>query len=125
MPAVLITGSDGLVGSAAVAFFARQGWEIVGIDNDQRQVFFGPAASTRATRAALQAAFPSFRHHDLDIRDAPGVERLFATYGRDIALVIHAAAQPAHDWAAGAPLVDFQINAVATLSLLEMTRQHC
>jgi CDP-paratose 2-epimerase len=125
MPAALITGSDGLVGSAAVALFARLGWQIVGIDNDQRRQFFGPAASTRATRAALQAEFRNYRHHDNDIRDEEALERVFATYGREIALVIHAAAQPSHDWAASAPLVDFQINAVATLSLLEKTKRYC
>ena len=125
MPAALITGSDGLVGSAAVTFFARRGWHVIGVDNDQRQQFFGPAASTRATRAALQAEFENYLHHDVDIRSEKDLGRLFAAHGRTIELVLHAAAQPAHDWAAGAPLVDFQINAVATLSLLEMTRQYC
>jgi CDP-paratose 2-epimerase len=125
MPVALITGSTGLVGSAAVASFAGRGWQVVGVDNDLRQQFFGPAGSTRVTRAALRAEFQTYTHHDLDIRDEPAVERLFASYASDIALVIHAAAQPAHDWAAGAPLVDFRINAVATLHLLEMTRQHC
>ena len=125
MPVVLITGSAGLVGSAAVAFFARKGWEVIGLDNDERQRFFGPAASTRTTRAALSAQFPRYAHNDLDIRDERGVHNLFATHGKDIDLIIHAAAQPSHDWAAGAPLIDFQINAAATLYLLEMARQHC
>jgi CDP-paratose 2-epimerase len=125
MPVALITGSAGLVGGAAVARFARRGWQIVGVDNDQRQRFFGPSGSTRDTRAALQTEFAAYAHHDIDVRDEPAIERLFADHGRDIALVVHAAAQPAHDWAAGAPLVDFRINAVATLHLLEMTRLHC
>jgi len=125
MPAALITGSTGLVGSAAVRAFAKKGWRIVGIDNDQRQQFFGPAGSTRGTLAGLQAALPTYRHYDLDVRDQAGMAALFATHGRELDLIIHAAAQPAHDWAAGAPLVDFQINAVATLALLELTRQHC
>ena len=38
---------------------------------------------------------------------------------RDIALVVHAAAQPSHDWAAREPITDFTINANGTLVLLE------
>ena len=125
MPTVLITGSAGLVGSAAVGRFARKGWRVIGVDNDQRREFFGPAASTSDTRAALQGEFREYLHHDVDIRDEPAVEALFAAHGRDIELIIHAAAQPSHDWAASAPFVDFHVNATATLHLLEMTRRHC
>lgn len=125
MPTALITGSNGLVGSAAAARFARQGWRVVGVDNDQRQRFFGPAASTLGTRASLAAEFASYTHHDVDIRDEAAVEALFRAHADDLALIIHAAAQPSHDWAASAPFVDFQINAAATLHLLEMTRRHC
>ena len=125
MPAVLITGSTGLVGSAAVRGFARKGWLVIGIDNDQRSQFFGPAGSTHSTLVALQAEFPNYTHYDVDIRDEAAVQRIFATHGREIDLIIHAAAQPSHDWAASAPLIDFGINAAATVYLLETTRQHC
>jgi CDP-paratose 2-epimerase len=125
MPVAVITGAAGLVGSAAVAFFAERAWDIVGIDNDARAHFFGPTASTHGIRVRLEREFPRYTHHDVDVREHPQIARLFATYGRDIALVIHAAAQPSHDWAATAPLVDFDINATATLHMLEMTRQHC
>jgi CDP-paratose 2-epimerase len=125
MGCALITGSAGLVGSAAVTSLARQGWQVIGVDNDQRRRFFGPAASTRSTLAALTAEFSDYVHHDIDIRNEAQIAGLFAARGREIELIIHAAAQPSHDWAADAPLVDFQINAVSTLHLLEMTRQHC
>jgi CDP-paratose 2-epimerase len=125
MPTALITGSSGLVGSAAAARFARQGWTVLGVDNDQRQRFFGPAASTLGTRAALEAEFANYRHHDVDIRDEAAVGALFAEHAGGVDLIVHAAAQPSHDWAASAPFVDFQINATATLHLLEMTRRHC
>ena len=76
------------------------------------------AGSRRARRA-------SYEHADLDIRDRDGVDKLFAALRRgDLALVIHAAAQPSHDWAAREPFTDFDINAVGTLNLLEATRQH-
>ena len=39
-------------------------------------------------------------------------------------VIIHTAAQPSHDWAARDPLLDFSVNATATLSLLELTRRH-
>ena len=39
-------------------------------------------------------------------------------------LIVHAAAQPSHDWAARAPHVDFHVNAVGTLNVLEATRRH-
>jgi CDP-paratose 2-epimerase len=53
------------------------------------------------------------------------MERVFAAHGRSIALVIHAAAQPSHDWAAREPITDFTVNANGTLVMLEMTRRHC
>ncbi|MFN8643466.1 MAG: NAD-dependent epimerase/dehydratase family protein [Candidatus Binatia bacterium] len=125
MRTAVVTGAAGLVGSAAVRFFGARGWQVVGIDNDERQRFFGPAASTTATRAALSDEVPGYRHHDVDVRHRAALASIFATHERDIALVVHAAAQPSHDWAATAPAVDFDINAVATLALLELTRQHC
>lgn len=125
MPLAIVTGSAGLVGSATVALLCARGWTVIGIDNDQRSAFFGPAASTRDTLLALQERWPTYRHHDLDIRDAPQIAAIFAAFASDIALIVHAAAQPAHDWAATAPLVDFAVNAGSTLHLLEQTRLHC
>ena len=125
MPSVLITGSAGLVGSAAAARFARQGWTVLGVDNDQRQRFFGPEATTARTRDALREAFPNYLHHDVDIRDGEALGALFAEHGADLSLIVHTAAQPSHVWAATAPFVDFEVNATATLKLLELTRQRC
>jgi CDP-paratose 2-epimerase len=125
MRSVLVTGSAGLVGSATVARFARLGARVIGVDNDQRAAFFGASASTRPTRRALEERWPSYVHHDADIRNAPAVTRIFEEHGADLELIVHAAAQPSHDWAATAPRVDFQVNATATLELLELTRAHC
>ena len=122
----MITGSAGLIGSEATLFFARQGLTVVGIDNDMRQAFFGPEASTNWNCKRLQATLGAqYRHHDLDIRDHQSLNQLFQQYGKAIRLVIHTAAQPSHDWAARAPQVDFAINANGTLNLLEATRQWC
>jgi CDP-paratose 2-epimerase len=59
----------------------------------------------------------------MDIRDAAGIDRLFAEYGKNIVLVVHCAAQPSHDWAAREPETDFSVNATGTLVLLEATRK--
>jgi CDP-paratose 2-epimerase len=125
MAVALITGSAGLIGAEAARFFAERGLDIVGIDNDMRREFFGEEASTMWSRRRLEATLPDYRHCDVDIRDQTRVLDLFERYNKDIAVVIHTAAQPSHDWAAKAPLVDFSINAGGTLNLLEATRQHC
>jgi CDP-paratose 2-epimerase len=125
MAVALITGAAGLIGSEASVFFAKQGFEIVGIDNDMRRYFFGEEGSTAWRRASLERDVPNYRHVDADIRDEAAMARTFATYGRSIAIVIHTAAQPSHDWAAREPITDFTTNANGTLILLEMTRQHC
>jgi CDP-paratose 2-epimerase len=125
MAVAIVTGSAGLVGSAAVEVFTEAGFDVVGIDNDQRSRFFGEAASTAWRRRELEAAIPSYRHEDVDIRDEAALERIFGTYGTDAKCVIHAAGQPSHDWAASDPWTDFDINARASLGLLEATRAHC
>src|ERR1039457_5211052 len=125
MKTALITGAAGLIGSEAARFFCQQGFEVVGIDNDLRAYFFGKEGSTRWNLAELQNECPRFCNHAVDIRDVDAVSRLFAEYGKDIALVIHAAAQPSHDWAAREPLTDFGVNALGTLNMLASTRKYC
>jgi CDP-paratose 2-epimerase len=125
VPLAIVTGSGGLIGSQAVRYFAQQGFEVVGIDNDLRSYFFGPAASTAPVSARLTRELDgAFRRLDLDIRDADGVEQVFSRYGRRIALVVHTAAQPSHDWAASDPFTDFTVNANGTLNLLQAARRH-
>jgi CDP-paratose 2-epimerase len=125
MKTVIITGAAGLIGSESVKRFARESFKVVGIDNDLRQWFFGKEASTLGNRQKLIESIPNYQHHDFDIRDRQAVENLFGQLGKDIALIIHTAAQPSHDWAARDPHADFSVNATATLNLLEATRQFC
>jgi len=122
MSIALITGSSGLIGSEAARFFHEKGFEIVGIDNDFRQYFFGKNASTQWNTEKLKKELKHFSHEPLDIRDQEGVFDLFKELRTSIRLVIHTAAQPSHDWAAKEPLTDFSINATGTLILLEATR---
>jgi CDP-paratose 2-epimerase len=124
MAVVLVTGSGGLIGSETCKRFHAEGFDIVGVDNDLRSYFFGKEASTAGTRAQLEAALPRYRHVSLDIRDRGGVEALVQEQGASLALVVHTAAQPSHDWAAREPHTDFSVNAVGTLNFLEACRQH-
>ena len=125
MSIMIITGAAGLIGAEAVRFFAAAGFEVVGIDNDMRRVFFGNAASTAWSRQRLEIEVKGYKHIDADIRDAAMMDSLFAGYGRAVTAVIHTAAQPSHDWAARDPQSDFAVNANGTLTLLEATRRHC
>jgi len=125
MTIALITGSSGLIGSEAAVHFGSLGMDVVGIDNDMRQVFFGPEGSTAWNRSRVQEALGSrYRHEEIDIRDRDAVSALLRRFGQEIGLVVHTAAQPSHDWAASEPLVDFDVNAAGTLNMLEATRQH-
>src|SRR5919202_5814934 len=125
MSVVIITGSAGLIGSEAVRFFAGLGHQVVGVDNNMRQYFFGEEGSTLWKRGELQEAFDNYTHHEVDIRDEEAVTGIFLNYGINISLIIHAAAQPSHDGAAKEPSTDFTVNANGTLILLECTRRYC
>jgi CDP-paratose 2-epimerase len=119
---VLVTGSSGLIGSEAVVFFDKLGFQISGVDNNMRADFFGPKGDTRWNRDRLLKTCQNFTHIDLDIRNRQAVDHLFSQDGFD--LIVHAAAQPSHDLAARRPYDDFDVNATGTLNLLEATRQH-
>jgi CDP-paratose 2-epimerase len=119
---ILVTGSSGLIGSEAVEHFDRQGHQVVGVDNNMRRIFFGPAGDTLWNLERLKAATKRFVHTALDIRDRPKIEELFRTHRFD--LIVHCAAQPSHDKARDIPLLDFEVNALGTINLLEATRRH-
>ncbi|KPK65945.1 MAG: NAD-dependent epimerase [Planctomycetes bacterium SM23_32] len=119
---ILVTGSNGLIGSAVCTFFGGRGWNVHGIDNNQRAVFFGPEGDTRWNQRYLAATIEDFTHHELDIRDREGMLKAVADVAPDA--IVHTAAQPSHDKAAQIPFADFETNAVGTLNLLEAARRH-
>lgn len=124
MTCAVITGSGGLIGSEAVKYFTDMGVEVVGIDNNMRSYFFGIEASTEWRVQELKHSCSSYRHHSIDVRDWDAVDKLFRSLSKGISFIIHAAAQPSHDWAAREPLTDFSVNALGTLHMLEATRRH-
>jgi CDP-paratose 2-epimerase len=122
MKKLLVTGSSGLIGSEVVSYFAEDGWQVHGIDNNQRAEFFGPAGDTRWNQKRLLSAYRNFHHHELDIRNRQDIAQCMETVRPD--LIVHAAAQPSHDLAATRPFDDFDVNASGTLNLLEATRRN-
>jgi CDP-paratose 2-epimerase len=124
VPAAIITGSGGLIGSESVRRFISDGYDVIGLENDLRARFFGPKASTRRVTERLVAELPEFHPLEVDVRDADAVMSIFARHGRSLELVVHTAAQPSHDWAASDPQTDFGVNANGTLNLLEAARRH-
>ncbi len=121
MRTVLITGSNGLIGSAAVSFFAKKAQRIIGIDNNMRKHFFGDNGDTKWNEKNLKNKFKNFVSHNIDIRNFKDLKIIFKKYNSDIDLIIHAAAQPSHDWAINDPILDFEVNANGTLNLLQLT----
>src|SRR5687767_6601591 len=120
MKTVLVTGSSGLIGSEAVAYFDRRGYRVVGVDNNMRADFFGPKGDTTWNLNRLLGETRNFNSVAADIRDRPAMAKLIDDTRPD--LIVHAAAQPSHDLAASRPFDDFDVNAVGTLNMLESTR---
>lgn len=118
---LIVTGSGGLIGSEVVSFFARNGWNVIGVDNNMREDFFGPSGNTTWRNKQLCDSFSNFKLVDVDIRNREKIIDLLSTTKPDA--VIHTAAQPSHDLAASRPFDDFDVNAVGTLNLLEATKR--
>ncbi|MGE5197630.1 MAG: NAD-dependent epimerase/dehydratase family protein [Deltaproteobacteria bacterium] len=125
MSVVIVSGSCGLIGYETASFFAQKGFDVAGIDNNMRKVFFGPDGSILGNKRRLQNKFKNYEHHSVDIRDEVKINRIFKRFGKDTVLIVHTAAQPSHDWAAKEPKTDFGVNAWGTMVLLEAFRQRC
>ncbi len=122
MKIALITGSCGLVGSEASIFFSKKNFKVLGIDNNSRKFFFGKDGDISWIKNKLKRKLLNYSHFNTDIRNYKHLEKIFKKYKKNIKVIIHAAAQPSHDWAKNKPFVDFNINAKGTLNLLELTR---
>jgi len=105
----IVTGSGGLIGSECVRLLCQEGWDVVGVDNDMRRAFFGPAGTTRPVINHLVRTLRKYRHNELDVRDRQAIRDLFQRERPDF--IIHTAAQPSHDKAASIPYEDFDVNA--------------
>lgn len=118
MNTVLITGSNGLIGSECVNFFLKKGFKVLGVDNNLRCYFFD-------LEPKISIIESNYTHFDVDIRNYNDMEKIFSDYSNDITCIIHTAAQPSHDWAVREPFTDFNVNVTGTLNLLELFRKYC
>jgi len=125
MKFALITGSCGLVGSESSLFFAKKKFKILGIDNNSRKFFFGKDGDISWIKNNLKKNIKNYSHLNIDIRSFKSLKKIFSKYKKNIKIIIHAAAQPSHDWAKNKPFIDFDINAKGTLNLLELTKLYC
>ena len=125
MNIALITGSCGLVGSESVDFFIKKNFHVLGVDNNLREFFFGKNGSTIWLKKKIKETYKkNYKHFNIDIRDYSKLEEVFKKYKTKIKVIIHSAAQPSHDWAATNPIIDFNVNANATLNLLMLTNKY-
>ena len=125
MKLALITGSCGLVGSESAIFFSKKNFKILGIDNNSRKSFFGKDGDITWVKNKLKKDLKDYDHYNTDIRNFKSLKKIFQKYKNNIKIIIHAAAQPSHDWARNKPFIDFDINAKGTLNLLELTKLYC
>ena len=125
MSLAIITGSTGLVGSEAVNFFHDKGFEVIGIDNNLRKLFFGKNSSTSWIKSKLLKRNKNFKNYNIDIRNLNSVTNIFKRYKKKVSVIIHCAAQPSHDYGKNFPFLDFNVNATGTLNLLELTKKYC
>ena len=125
MSIVIITGSSGLVGSEAVNLFCDKGFDVIGIDNNLRKLFFGKNGSTSWVKSKLLKRNKKFKNFSVDIRNYDALNNIFKRYKKKISVIIHCAAQPSHDYGKNFPFLDFNVNATGTLNLLELTKKYC
>lgn len=125
MSVAIITGSCGLVGSEAVGFLSEKGFDVAGIDNNMRKNFFGEDGSVIWNKKRLEKKYKRFKNFSIDIRNSDKISEIFKRFANTASLIVHAAAQPSHDWAAREPMTDFAVNALGTLVVLEAFRKYC
>lgn len=111
------------MGSECVRMLSEQGWQVVGVDNNMRQEFFGRHGSVLHVIDELTRTFGDYRHELIDLRDHDAIRELVRTERPDF--VIHTAGQPSHDRASAIPATDFAVNAGATVNLLVAMKEFC
>lgn len=125
MKTVLITGSAGLVGSESSFFFLKKKFKVIGIDNNKRKFFFGKSGSVDLIKKKLINFSKKYNHISIDLNNKKKLEKIFIKNKNMINLIIHAAAQPSHDWAYSNPQLDLKINSIVTMNLLIFVKKYC
>lgn len=110
----LITGGCGFLGSNIVAKLLDKGEELLIFDNLYR---FGSQQNLNWLQDRGQ-----FQFVHGDIRNTNDVERVIREFKPDV--IFHLAGQVAMTTSIANPRMDFEINALGTLNVLEAVRQH-
>lgn len=111
---ILVTGGAGFIGSAVVRLAVARGHEVVNLD-----------ALTYAANLANVAAVAdsdTYVFEQVDIRDRPALDRVFATYRPDA--VMHLAAESHVDRSIDGPAAFIETNVLGTFNLLEAARAY-
>ena len=85
MSVVIITGSCGLVGSESALYFAKKGFDVVGLDNNARKFFFGKDGDISWLRTRLKK-IKNYTHYNTDIRNLSSLKKIFTRYKKKISL---------------------------------------
>ena len=110
----IVTGGAGFIGANTCRRVLETGAELVLVDNLSR-----PGA--RGNLGWLKG-FGEFILAEIDVRDAPAIDRLIHQH-RNADVLIHLAGQVAVTTSVADPRADFEINALGALNILEAVRQ--
>ena len=116
MKNILITGGAGFIGTNAVHYFAKKGWNVCLLDNLSRK------GSEENLRWLQSQKNYSFIFKKIDIRDKIDVDKLFQENSFDA--LIHLAGQVAVTTSIDDPREDLDINIIGTFNLLESIRKY-
>lgn len=110
---IVITGALGFVGVNLALSYLKEGHEVIGLDNRFKQL------GSNENLALFEKNGGDYRY--ADIRNANDVDFFFKTE-KDIDVVFNLAAQVAFKNSIENPRLDFEINALGTINLLESIR---
>ncbi len=108
----LITGGAGFIGCNLVKNLSETGWNLVVLDNLSR-------AGSEKNLEWLRRQF-SFEFVNVDVRNGQEIAKIVSKHNFDV--VIHLAAQVAVTTSIILPRLDFEVNALGTLNVLEAIR---
>ncbi len=90
MRKILVTGSSGLIGSAVCEKFAKEKWEVHGVDNYLRSFFLqSKEDETKGQIQHLQKNYSNIIQYSIDINDIDNTTKII----KNIDAVVHCAAQ--------------------------------
>ena len=118
---VLVTGGAGFIGSHVAEFYAREGNEVLVVDNLSRFTLLRKGGEWQYYNLEyLRKNYPSIIFIKSDVCDLQKLNEV----AKNVDLIIHAAAQVAVTTSLVDPLTDFKINALGTLNVLEFARHN-